>query len=139
MMRQFTSLAASPQKLACRYDELTADTDLNRLLLCALMFLRRRSLRFDTQRLLTELATHFEDVCRMSPQEALNERFVLTRAEQRWSMLETLARLLLSTNYQTTHAGDRAGIALLFDMNLLCIRQSNRICRTGFGCDGLLS
>jgi 5-methylcytosine-specific restriction endonuclease McrBC regulatory subunit McrC len=35
------------------------------------------------------------------------------------SVLETLARLLLATNYQTTHAGDRAGISLLFDMNLL--------------------
>jgi 5-methylcytosine-specific restriction enzyme subunit McrC len=119
VIRQFTNLATSPQKLACRYNELGADTSLNRLLLCALVFLRRRSLLADTQRLITELIAHFEDVRSATPHEVLNESVVLSRSEQRWSVLQELARLLLTATYQTVHGGERDGISLLFDMNLL--------------------
>jgi 5-methylcytosine-specific restriction enzyme subunit McrC len=117
--QQFTRLAASPQKLACRYDELTADTGLNRLLLCAVMFLRRQSVRADTQRLLNEIAAHFADVQIVSASDALAEKFTLDRVNQRWETLAKLARLLLLSAYQTAHGGKREGIALLFDMNIL--------------------
>jgi len=117
--RQFTRLAASPQKLACRYDEFTADTGLNRLLLCAVMFLRRESARADTQRLLNELASHFADVEVVPASAALAEQFLPDRVNQRWAILAKLARLLLSSVYQTAHSGNREGIALLFDMNVL--------------------
>lgn len=117
--RQFTRLAASPQKLACRYDEFTADTGLNRLLLCAVTFLRRRSARSDTQRLLNEIAAHFEDVQPVSASDALAAKINLDRANRRWEIPATLAGLLLSAIYQTVHGGKRDGVALLFDMNLL--------------------
>ncbi len=117
--RQFTKLAASPQKLACRYDEFTADTNLNRLILCAVMLLRRQSVRSATQRLLNEIATHFAEVQIVSVPEALAEKVSHDRVNQRWVILERLARLLLSSVYQTAHGGNREGIALLFDMNIL--------------------
>jgi len=117
--RQFTKLAASPQKLACQYDEFTADTDINRLLLCAVEFLRRRSVRADTQRLLSEIAAHFTDVQTATVPDVLSGAIAIDRVNRRWEILVTLARQLLSHVYQTVHSGERDGIALLFDMNLL--------------------
>jgi 5-methylcytosine-specific restriction enzyme subunit McrC len=118
--RQFTKLAASPQKLACRYDEFTADIPLNRLLLCAVIFLRRQSVSAATQRLLNEITTHFSDVQIVSKSEALlAERFTPDRVNQQWGILARLARLFLSSEYQTAHGGRQEGIALLFDMNKL--------------------
>lgn len=118
--RQFTKLAASPQKLACRYDEFTADIPLNRLLLCAVIFLRRQSVSAGTQRLLNEITTHFSDVQIVSKSEALLAgSFSPDRVNQRWGILARLARLFLSSEYQTAHGGKQEGIALLFDMNLL--------------------
>jgi 5-methylcytosine-specific restriction enzyme subunit McrC len=117
--RQFTTLAASPQKLACQYDEFTADIGLNRLLLCAVGFLRRRSVRSDTQRLLNEIAAHFEDVQSVSASDVLTRVLAFNRFDRRWEISATLAKLLLSSVYQTVHGGKRDGVALLFDMNLL--------------------
>jgi 5-methylcytosine-specific restriction enzyme subunit McrC len=117
--RQFTKLAASPQKLACRYDEFTADTSLNRLLLCAVIFLRRQSVRAGTQRLLNEIVAHFSDVQLVSASEALAAKLTPDRVNQRWEILARLARLFLLSEYQTVHGGKREGIALLFDMNVL--------------------
>lgn len=119
--RQFTSLAVSPQKLACHFDEFTADTPINRLLLCTALYLRRRSVAQDTQRLLSEIVAHFEDVETVSVGQALMATTDLKfdRVTQRWETPARLARLLLLATYQTTHTGDRDGIALLFDMNVL--------------------
>ncbi len=119
LTRQFTKLAASPQKLACRYDEFTADTSLNRLLLCAVIFLQRRSVRAGTQRLLNEILAHFSEVQLVSACEALAGKFVLDRVNQQWSVLARLARQFLLSEYQTAHGSNREGIALLFDMNVL--------------------
>lgn len=117
--RQFTKLAASPQTLACHFEEFTADIPLNRLLLCTGTLLRQQSRHPGTQRLLSELSTHFADVELISPAEALSSQLTFDRANKQWKALADLARLLLSSIYQTAHTGQRDGIALLFDMNLL--------------------
>ncbi len=141
--RQFTKLAASPQKLACRYDEFTADTPLNRLLLCAVVFLRREAVRAGTQRLLNENATHFSGVELVSKSEALAGKFTLDRVNQSWDTLAKLSRLFLSSEYQTAHGGKREGFALLFDMNKLfelyiaalarkaCLPHGYQVCTQG--------
>jgi 5-methylcytosine-specific restriction enzyme subunit McrC len=116
--RQFTRLAAQPQWLACRYDEFTSDNPLNRLLLCAVAFLARRSTRSDTQRLLSEIRSHFEDVTEVSTPAALARAFTPDRTNKRWEVSATLARLFLLSSYQTVHGGAQQGIALLFDMNV---------------------
>jgi 5-methylcytosine-specific restriction enzyme subunit McrC len=117
--RQFTRLAAQPQWIACRYDEFTSDNPLNRLLLCAVAFLARRSTRPDTQRLLGEIRSHFEDVAEVATAAALAQQFTLDRTNRRWDVSATLARLFLSSSYQTVHGDAQQGIALLFDMNVL--------------------
>lgn len=117
--RQFTRLATQPQLLACRYDEFTVDNPLNRLLLCAVIFLSRRSTRADTQRLLAEIRCHLENASAVSPTTALSEQFALDRTNRRWLLTTTLARLFLSSSHQTAHGETQHGIALLFDMNVL--------------------
>jgi 5-methylcytosine-specific restriction enzyme subunit McrC len=117
--RQFTRLAAQPQMLACRYEEFTSDNPLNRLLLCAVTFLIRRSMRPETQRLLSEIRSHFEDVAGVPVGVALGQKLSLDRTNRRWEFPATLARLFLSSSYQTVHGDAQQGIALLFDMNVL--------------------
>lgn len=117
--RQFTRLAAQPQWLACRYDEFTSDNPINRLLLCAVAFLARQATLSDTQRLLCEVRSHFEDVAEVAPSVALAQQFTLDRTNRRWQIPTTLARLFLSSSYQTVHGDAQQGIALLFDMNVL--------------------
>jgi 5-methylcytosine-specific restriction enzyme subunit McrC len=117
--RQFTYLAAQPQLLACRYEDFTSDNALNRLLLCAVGFLSRRSIRPETHRLLSEIRCHFEEVAEVSIRKALSGQLTLDRTNQRWALLATLARRFLQSAYQTAHSGADQGIALLFDMNRL--------------------
>ena len=117
--RQFTKFAATSQRLACRYDEFTADTSVNRLLLCAVVFLRRKTVHPGTQRLLNEIFAHLPDVQMVSAPEALAAKVSPNRANQRWETLAKLSRLFLLSVYQTAHGGNREGIALLFDMNVL--------------------
>jgi 5-methylcytosine-specific restriction enzyme subunit McrC len=117
--RQFTTLAANPQRLACQYDEFTANIGLNQILLCAVLFLARRTSRPETQRLLNEIAMHLPDVCAISVPEAMNEKVFFDRANRRWEVVVTLARQLLAGIYQTPYSGEQIGLAVLFDMNLL--------------------
>jgi 5-methylcytosine-specific restriction enzyme subunit McrC len=93
--RQFTRLAASPQLIACHFEEFTADVPLNRLLLCAVALLRRESQSAETQRLLNELSTYFVDVQSISAPEALLLELRFDRANKQWKTLAQLARLLL--------------------------------------------
>jgi len=118
-VRQYSLNAAYPQRLACVFDELTADTPLNRLLLCTVQTLRRRTTISSTERLLTETAFHFEDVELLPAELVLRERIFLGPTDRRWQPVLGLARLLLEGSYQATHLGVRDGIALLFDMNRL--------------------
>ncbi len=117
--RQFTHLAATPQKLSCQFDEFSSNNPLNRLLLCATQTLRRHSTHAPTQRLLSEIETHFEDVETTPVQTVLADKITLNRNNNRWATVEKLGRLLLEALYQTTHSGKHQGIALLFDMNRL--------------------
>ena len=117
--RQFTKFAATPQILACEFDEFSADNALNRLLACATSLLMRRTNVATTQRLLAEIDAHFAEVSPVTVQQALQEPIILDRKNQRWSVCEKLARLLLQSLYQTAHGGKREGVALLFDMNKL--------------------
>ncbi|RKQ69723.1 5-methylcytosine-specific restriction enzyme subunit McrC [Litorimonas taeanensis] len=117
--RQFTKFAATPQILACEFDEFSADNALNRLLACATSLLMRKTNVATTQRLLAEIDAHFAEVSPVTVQQALQEPIILDRKNQRWSVCEKLARLLLQSLYQTVHGGKREGVALLFDMNKL--------------------
>lgn len=119
VMRQFTVRAADPSRLACRFEALTPDITLNRIMKAAVMRLSRAARAADTQRILCELGFAYADIADI-PVAALDwDGVVLDRTNARWRDLLALARLLLLGQFQTSSAGAERGFALLFDMNRL--------------------
>lgn len=117
--RQFTALAVAPTRLACRYDDLSADIALNRIMKAAVTRLARIARTSENQRRLRELAFAYADIADV-PVAALQwDQVVLDRTNARWRELLNLARLLLGERFQTTSAGGSNGFSLLFEMNTL--------------------
>jgi 5-methylcytosine-specific restriction enzyme subunit McrC len=117
--RQFTALAVAPTRLACRFDTLSADVALNRIMKAAVTRLTRIARTTDNQRRLRELAFTYADIAHV-PVAALRwDQVVLDRTNGRWRELLNLARLLLGERFQTTSAGGSDGFSLLFEMNTL--------------------
>jgi 5-methylcytosine-specific restriction enzyme subunit McrC len=117
VQRQFTALAASPQRLACRFEEFSSDIALNQVMKAAVSRLSRISQSPKNQRRLRELAHLYEDVAAV-PTKALKwSSIVLDRTNHRWREMCDLARLLLAGDYQTTSQGSDRGFSLLFAMN----------------------
>jgi 5-methylcytosine-specific restriction enzyme subunit McrC len=117
--RQFTSLAVEPSRLACRYDALTPDIALNRIMKAAITRLSSIARTTGNQRRLRELAFTYANIADV-PITALRwDDVVLDRTNERWRELLNLARLLLGNRFQTTSAGGSNGFSLLFEMNML--------------------
>lgn len=117
--RQFTALAVEPSRLACRFDALTPDIALNRIMKAAVTHLSRIARTTDNQRRLRELAFTYADIADL-PISALRwDDVTLDRTNARWRELLNLARLLLGERFQTTSAGGSDGFSLLFEMNTL--------------------
>lgn len=119
VVRQFTILAASPQRLACRFYELSPDIPLNRILKAAIIYLRRVSRLPENQRLLSELEFAFADVMAVPKEQLPWDQVILDRTNAAYHDLLTLAELLLGNRFQTTSAGRGYGFSLLFEMNTL--------------------
>jgi len=135
--RQFSTLAVSPQKLASRFDELSADTMLNQVMCAAVKKLSRLSVAADNQRTLRELSFVFADVTNVPPNALLWDQIILDRTNRRWRDLLTLARLFLQDRHQQTSAGEIDGHALLFEMNVLFERYVARILSKALAGTGL--
>jgi len=117
--RQFSQHAVAPQKLACRFDDLSPDIALNRVMRAAITRLQHLSQAPDNQRMLRELSFAYADVTDV-PVKALRwDIITLDRTNQRWRDLLSFARLFLSDRHQQTSAGSINGNALLFEMNTL--------------------
>ena len=114
VVRQVTSLAARPDVLACRFEELSEDTPLNRVLKAAVQRLLRVTRSAASARLLGELAARLEWVGE-SP-APLKEPVRLDRTNASYHDLYRLARLLLSGDWQSTTGGEALGFSLLFPM-----------------------
>jgi 5-methylcytosine-specific restriction enzyme subunit McrC len=130
VIRQFSVLAASPNRIASRYDELSSDIALNQIMKAAVRKLLQLARAPENQRKLRELGFAYADVSDV-PVEALRwDLVVLDRTNARWKELIALARLLLGDRFQTTSLGQGRGFSLLFEMNTLfeeyvgrCLRQ----------------
>ena len=117
--RQFSTLAVSPQKLACRYDARSPDIALNQVMRAAISKLARIARSPDNQRTLGELNFAYADITEL-PATALRwDLIVLDRTNTRWRELLSLAQLFLGDRHQQTSAGSSNGYALLFEMNML--------------------
>jgi 5-methylcytosine-specific restriction enzyme subunit McrC len=125
--RQLTSHAARPDRLACRFDELSEDTPLNRVVKAAVLRLSRISRSGGNMRLLDELASRLE----MARETArpLSEPVRLDRSNAAFHQVYELARLFLSGDWQSTMGGHASGFALLFPMNDLFESYIGRMLR----------
>ena len=115
IVRQFTHLAVRPDRLACRFDELSEDMPLNRVLKAAVRRLSRLTYSTVNARLLSEIGARFE-FTGDSPRP-LTEAVSLDRTNSAFHDLYRLARLFLSGDWQTTTSGGSLGFTLLFPMN----------------------
>jgi len=117
--RQFTALATSAQKLACRYDALSPDIALNQIMKAAISRLGHMSRSNENQRRLRELAFTYADIADVPVVALPWHDLVLDRTNTRWRDLINLAKLLLGDRFQTTSNGAGRGFSLLFEMNTL--------------------
>lgn len=115
--RQVTTLAASPHRLACRYDALSPNIALNQVMRAAVDRLSRISHAPENQRRLRELGFVYADVAAVPARALAWDRIVLDRTNRRWRRLRDMARLLLRDDHQTTSRGRASGFSLLFAMN----------------------
>ena len=131
VVRQWTRLAARPDLLACRFDELLEDTPLNRVFKAAVRDLSGIARSAGTVRLLTEIAARLEFVgVSATP---LKERVRLDRTNTAYHDLYGMARMFLSGDWQSTAGGKSLGFSLLFSMHELfesfvgrCLRRAVR-------------
>lgn len=115
--RQLAKHAFRPDQIACSFDELSVDTPLNRVLKSAVTRLASATRSAENARRLAELSARFEFVS--DSRDPMHERVGLDRTNTAFHRLHRLARLFLAGDWQSTAAGGREGIALLFPMNSL--------------------
>lgn len=119
VIRQFSTLAATPNRLASRFDELSSDIALNQIMKAAVRKLFNLTRAPENQRKLRELGIAYAEVQEVSVDALRWDQVVLDRTNARWRELLALARLLLGNRFQTTSLGASKGFSLLFEMNTL--------------------
>lgn len=119
VIRQFTHHAVRPDRLACRFDMLMADTPLLRIMKACVLMLRRHARALETQRRLDELRFLLADVTDVSISALPWTQVRIDRTNRRWETLYGLAKLFLKREWQRTNHDAKAGqgITLLFAMN----------------------
>ena len=117
--RQFTRHAANPSRLACKFDELSEDIALNRIMKATVAHLFRMSRSPSNQQRLRELAFVYADIAEVAVSAQKWDEVVIDRTNRAWQELFGMAQLFLRSRYQTTSAGAGRGTALLFEMNTL--------------------
>lgn len=117
--RQFTRHAVNPSRIACRFDDLSTDIALNRIMKAALVHLSRLSRSLSNLQRLRELAFIYADIPSVPVQALRWDDVVIDRTNRGWQDLVGMARMFLRNQFQTTSAGAGQGTALLFGMNTL--------------------
>lgn len=117
--RQFTRNAVNPSRLACRFDMLSIDIALNRIMKATVLHLARISQSAANQRRLRELAFVYAEIRDIPADNAKREHVIIDRTNKRWQDLLSLGRLLLQNRFQNTTGGNSTGVSLLFDMSRL--------------------
>ena len=115
--RQFTHLVVRRDRLACRFDELSEDTPLNRVFKAVVVRLAGISRSTENTQRLAELVARFELVS--DTPDPLRERVQFDRTNTAFHDLYRLARLFLAGDWQSTTGGRAEGFTLLFAMNSL--------------------
>jgi 5-methylcytosine-specific restriction enzyme subunit McrC len=121
IVRQFTTNAPHPNRIACRFDSLSSDIPLLQIMKCCVISLARFARTSETQRKLWELRLVLADVADVSPSSLPWHLVQINRNSQRWSTLYALAKLFLKRDWQSSNhqTGQAEGVTLLFPMNTL--------------------
>ena len=135
--RQFSALAVTPQKLACRFDALSPDIAINQVMRAAITKLSRLARVTDNKRALRELSFAYANISEVSPSALRWDLIVLDRTNTRWRQLLSLARLFLNDRHQQTSAGPIDGFSLLFEMNVLFEAYVARLLARALAASGL--
>lgn len=116
---QFTRNAVRPDRLACRYDELSSDIALMQVMKATVILLARHVRLHDTRRKLDELRFVMDDVSDVLPRDLAWHDIHIDRTNRRWESLLQQARRFLGQEWQATHRDARrdGGMTLLFAMN----------------------
>ena len=109
------SLFCHDALVACRFDELSEDTPLNRVLKAAVSRLASITRSATNARLLAQLAAYLEFVG--DTPDPLCEPVNLDRTNTAFHDLYSLACLFLRGDWQSTTSGGSPGFSLLFPMN----------------------
>ena len=119
VMRQFTVHAVRPDRLACRFDELSHDIALLQVMKACVVLLRRHARGLETCRLLDELRFVLADVSEVAPRDLPWQAVRIDRSNRGWQGLFDMASQFLRRTWQATHHDSRAerGFTLLFAMN----------------------
>lgn len=128
-VRQFTRHAVNPARLACRFDLLSEDTPLNRIMKAAVRLLAGISRHSRNQRLLRELTFAYAEISDVPVSSLRWDDAVIDRTNEAWRELFAMARLFLGGRYQTTTGGTGEGTAMLFEMNTLFEEYVGRLVR----------
>ncbi len=133
VIRQFTSHAVNPSRLACRFDQFSEDIPLNQIMKAVVSRLSRLARSTRNQRRLRELAFVYAETTDVPVSALPWDQVILDRANNRWHDLFRLAQLLLMQRFQTTTSGDSRGFSLLFEMNTLFEEYVGRLVRRAVG------
>ena len=131
--RQFTSLATRPDLVACRFDEMSEDTPLNRVFKAAVTLLANLTRTWENHRRLTELLARLDSVATSA--SPLQEPVALDRTNTAFHDIHPLAVLFLRGDWQQTAAGQASGFSLLFPMNDLFEEFVGRSLQKALGTD----
>ncbi|MYA44603.1 MAG: hypothetical protein F4Z31_22990 [Gemmatimonadetes bacterium] len=131
--RQFTSLLTRPDLVACRFDELSEDTPLNRVFKAAATRLADLTRSWGNRRRLMELLARLDNVADSA--SPLQEPVVLDRTNAAFHDVHRLAVLFLRGDWQQTATGRASGFSLLFPMNDLFEEFVGRSLQKALGVD----
>ncbi len=117
--RQFSVLANRRDRVACRFDELSANNVWNQVLKIALRVVRPWIRSRDLSRRWLELMAVFDEVSDIRADAHVFDRLVFDRRAKRYEAAIDWARWILRLLSPSLRAGERAAPGLLFDMNIL--------------------
>jgi 5-methylcytosine-specific restriction enzyme subunit McrC len=117
--RHFATHANRPDRIACRFDDLTADNFWNRLIKAGLRAVRPWLTSVELNRRWTELMAVFEEVTDIAVGSKTPSRLVFDRHAVRYRTAIEWVRWILALLSPSLRAGEDAAPGLLFDMNQL--------------------
>ncbi|MBP8962802.1 MAG: hypothetical protein KBG39_07645 [Opitutaceae bacterium] len=119
LRRQLTTLANRPDRIACRFDDLTADNRWNRLIKAGLSAVRPWLRSYNLQRTWVELMSAFDEVSDAADAHALLASLQYDRQGGRYRPAIGWVERILNFLAPNLRAGRKHAPGLLFDMNRL--------------------